>query len=74
MNKPASLPRPLELVSFGDSVGVVLPGEFLAELGLSVGDHVRVAVERDGGSLDAQMAAAREVMSRRRKALAELAK
>lgn len=81
MNKPATFPRSLELVPVGDAVGVVLPAELLEQLGLTVGDHVQFAstaagfaVEPDREGLAAQIGAARDVMRRRRAALAELAK
>ena len=80
MNKPASF-RLIELVPIGDAVGVVLPPELLERLGVGIGDHVSIAetpagleVEADRESEAAQMAVAREVMRRRRRALAELAK
>ena len=81
MNKPFSPPRELKLVKIGNSVGVILPKPVLAKLGVTVGDTVSVVDTPDGLELRVrddgfaeQMAAAREVMTRRRKALRELAK
>jgi putative addiction module antidote len=83
MNKQTSLSagRKLKLIKIGNSTGVVLPKELLERIGLAQGDSVSVSADDDGLMLkphDAefaeQMAAAREVMARRRKALRELAK
>ena len=81
MNKPASFPRIVELVAMGDGLGVVLPPELVQRLGLTPGDHLDVADTPDGfaavrgGQIaGGQMAVLREVMVRRRKALAALAK
>lgn len=71
----------LKVRKIGNSAGVVLPKELLAHLESSVGDTLSVAITPRGIELtppeadfDAQMAAAREVMARRKLALAELAK
>lgn len=81
MNKPFSPPHELKLIKVGNSVGVILPKQVLAKLGVTVGDSVNVVDTPEGLELRArddrfaeQMAAAREVMARRRKALRELAK
>lgn len=81
VNKPADFPRSLELVPVGDAVGVVLPAELLERLGLGLGDRLRLADTPDGFAVEpeerssaAQLIVAREVMRRRRQALAELAK
>lgn len=72
---------PLKITKIGNSAGVVLPKELLAHLGVAVGETVSVVttqhgIELRGGEPDfeAQMAAAREVMARRKRALRELAK
>lgn len=82
MNKPFVTPHELKLIKIGNSVGVILPKSVLARLGVvAPGDTVSVVDTPDGLELRApdhgfaeQMAAAREVMARRRKALRELAK
>ncbi len=73
--------KPMKLIPIGNSTGVILPKELLARLRLGQGDAVSVA-ETPGGielrpyeeDFEAQMAAARSVMRRRRAALRELAK
>jgi putative addiction module antidote len=71
----------LKVTKIGNSAGIVLPKELLAHLDSAVGDTLSVAKTPRGIELtppesdfDAQMAAAREVMARRKRALAELAK
>lgn len=73
--------KSLKLIPVGNSTGVILPREMLAELGLRQGDSVAVVRTPAGYELRAgsedfqeQMAAARAVMQRRRAALRELAK
>lgn len=83
MNMPVSIkpPRELKLVKIGNSVGVVLPKEVLAHMGVGLGDSVDIVDQPDGLAMRRhdkgfaeQMQAARAVMKRRRDALAELAK
>jgi putative addiction module antidote len=71
----------LRLRAIGNSVGVVLPKELLAKLGLREGDTLHVVESPDGLRLkradpdfERQMEVAREVMRRRRAVLRELAK
>lgn len=71
----------LKITKIGNSAGVVLPKELLAHLGAQVGETLSVVVTPRGIELssteadfEAQMAAAREVMARRKQALRELAK
>ena len=71
----------LKVTKIGNSAGIVLPKELLAQLGTAIGDTLSVAKTPRGIELtppetdfDAQMAAARDVMVRRKRALAELAK
>jgi putative addiction module antidote len=73
--------KPLKLIRIGNSTGVILPKDVLAELGAEQGDTISYIKTPDGVELrtgdsdfDAQMKVAREVMRRRRKALRELAK
>jgi putative addiction module antidote len=73
--------QPLKLIAIGNSVGVVLPKEVLAKLGLGKGDTVTVTEVPDGIALraydadfGAQMDAARAIMRKRRAVLRELAK
>lgn len=70
----------LKIKKIGNSAGVILPKELLAHLDVGIGDVVAVSRTPRGIELtppdadfDAQMAAAREVMERRRRALRELA-
>ncbi|MFN3944997.1 MAG: AbrB/MazE/SpoVT family DNA-binding domain-containing protein [Allosphingosinicella sp.] len=71
----------LKVTKIGNSAGVILPKDLLAELGVEVGGTLSVSRTPRGIELsvpradfEAQMAAAREVMRRRRIALRELAK
>jgi putative addiction module antidote len=71
----------LKLTSIGNSVGVILPKEVLARLGVGKGDTL-FAVETDGGlrlttsdpEFEKQMEVARQVMKKRRTVLRALAK
>lgn len=71
----------LKLTSIGNSLGVILPKELLAKLGVSKGDTL-FAVETDNGirltttdpDFETQMGVAREIMKKRRAVLRELAK
>ena len=71
----------LKLTAIGNSVGVILPKEVLAKLGVGKGDTL-FAVETDEGirltttdpEFQAQMDVARQVMKKRRAVLRELAK
>lgn len=71
----------LKIKKIGNSAGVILPKELLAHLEVEVGGTLAVARTPRGIELsapeadfDAQMAVAREVMARRKRALRELAK
>lgn len=71
----------LKITRIGNSAGIILPKELLAHLGAQVGETLSVVATPRGIELssaepdfDAQMAAAREVMARRKRALRELAK
>jgi putative addiction module antidote len=71
----------LKLTQIGNSVGVILPRELLAKLGMAKGDTVYAIDEPDGVRLTvadpdfaAQMDVARRVMKERRAVLRELAK
>ncbi len=71
----------LKLISVGNSVGVILPKDILARLGMEKGDSLFAIEGPDGLQLsvrdpehEAQMAVAREVMHERRGALRELAR
>ena len=71
----------LKLTAIGNSVGVILPKEVLARLGVGKGDTL-FAVETDGGlrlttsdpDFEKQMEVARQVMKKRRTVLRALAK
>ncbi len=77
----ARMNTPLKLTKIGNSTGVILPKELLARLGAKAGDYLSIA-STDGGieitphraDFETQMAAARDVMERRKRALRELAK
>ena len=71
----------LKIKKIGNSAGLILPKEVLAQLGAEIGDSLSVVKTPRGVELspaqpdfDTQMAIAREVMARRRQALRELAK
>jgi putative addiction module antidote len=71
----------LKITRIGNSAGVVLPKDVLAHLDAEVGKVLSVVTTPRGIELsaaepdfEAQMAAAREVMARRKRALSELAK
>lgn len=71
----------LKVTKIGNSAGVVLPKEVLAHLDVAVGGTLSVTRTPRGIELSApeadfetQMAVAREVMVRRKRALRELAK
>ena len=81
MNAPFTPAKRLKLIKIGNSVGVILPKETLAKMGVELGDLVDVTDSPEGIGLRrhddgfaAQMEAARDVMKRRRNALRELAK
>ena len=70
-----------KLTAIGNSVGLILPKEVLARLGVGKGDTL-FAVETDGGlrlttsdpDFEKQMEVARQVMKKRRTVLRALAK
>ncbi len=71
----------LKLRAIGNSVGVVLPKDILAQLGVGEGDTLYAITTPDGVRLttsspqfEADMAEAEAIMSRRRAVLRELAK
>ena len=71
----------IKVTQIGNSAGVILPKEILARLKVEKGDMLYVTELDDGVQLriydpefEAQMAAARGVMKRRRQVLRELAK
>ena len=71
----------LKLTQIGNSVGVILPKELLAKLGVGKGDTLYAIDQPDGIKLtvadpefEAQMELARKLMKRWRNVLRELAK
>ena len=71
----------LKLIQIGNSVGVVLPKEILAQLDVDKGDSLffsstpnGVRITATNPEFEAQMTAARGIMKKRRNVLAELAK
>ncbi len=71
----------LKVIKIGNSAGVILPKELLAQLRVELGDTLSADNTEHGIELrhhdeefEEQMAVAREVMGRRRRALRELAK
>jgi putative addiction module antidote len=71
----------LKVTKIGNSAGVILPKELLTHLDTAIGGTLAVSKTPRGVELtspeadfDAQMAVARDVMAKRKRALAELAK
>jgi len=71
----------LKLTQIGNSVGVILPKDLLARLGVTKGDKIHAIEQPDGVRLttaepefEAQMEVARQIMKKRRNVLRELAK
>ena len=71
----------LKLTTIGNSVGMVLPKELLARLGVGKGDTLYANETEDGlrltvsdAEFEAQMKVARRIMHERRAVLRELAK
>ncbi|MCA3269012.1 MAG: AbrB/MazE/SpoVT family DNA-binding domain-containing protein [Alphaproteobacteria bacterium] len=72
----------LNLTQIGNSVGVILPKELLAEMNISKGDKIYWTRAADGDyrispynpDFALRMEAAREIMRKRRNVLRELAK
>jgi len=71
----------LKVTQIGNSLGVILPKELLAKLGVTKGDTVHAIETPEGIRLtvaepdfEAQMKVARQVMRERRAVLRELAK
>jgi len=71
----------LKLTQIGNSVGVILPKEVLSMLRVEKGDTLYMTEAPDGlritphsPEFEKQMAAARDIMKKRRAALRELAK
>jgi putative addiction module antidote len=71
----------LRLTQIGNSVGVILPKEMLANLKLEKGESIYVTETPDGYAItphdpvfEQQMMAAQQIMKKRRNALHELAK
>ncbi len=71
----------IKITKIGNSAGIILPKDVLAHLETGVGETLSISKTPRGIELtapesdfDAQMAVARDVMARRKRALAELAK
>ena len=71
----------LKVISVGNSLGVILPRELLAKLGVEKGDTLFATDVPDGiqvsvreSVFEEQMAVARRIMKERRAVLRELAK
>ncbi len=71
----------VKITAIGNSAGIILPREVLAQLGVDKGDTLSVVTTPNGIELsaydptfDEQMKVARDVMARYRNALRELAK
>ena len=71
----------LKLIQIGNSVGVVLPKEILAQMNVDKGDSLFLSAAPNGMRItttnpefETQMTAARSIMKKRRDVLAELAK
>lgn len=70
-----------KLVGVGNSTGIIIGRELLAESGFAQGEDVilkaspgRIEIEAADDDFERQMKIARDVMQRRRKALRQLAK
>lgn len=81
MNVPFKTAKKLKLIKIGNSMGVILPKEVLAKLGVEAGDSLDLSdtpegihIQRHDEGFAEQMEVARAVMKRRRNALRELAK
>jgi putative addiction module antidote len=73
--------KQVKLISVGNSTGVLISRELLTESGFALGEEVvikaspgRIEIEAADDDFERQMAVARDVMQRRRKALRQLAK
>jgi putative addiction module antidote len=71
----------LKLTSIGNSIGMILPREMLARLGMEKGDTLFISETPDGFTVstsdpdfEAQMAVAERIMKERQAVLRELAK
>jgi putative addiction module antidote len=71
----------VKITAIGNSAGIILPKEVLAQLGVDKGDSLSVVTTPNGIELsaydptfDEQMKIARDIMARYRNALRELAK
>ncbi len=71
----------LRLIKIGNSVGVILPKDLMAELNVEAGETLVATSAKDGVRLSAydpehgeQLERARAIMKKRRHALRELAK
>lgn len=80
MNKPLSA-KTSKIVKIGNSAGIILSKNMLAQLGVALGDSISLIDTEQGVELRAfqpdleqQMAVARKVMARRVNALRELAR
>ena len=81
MNKPMNIAKKGKLIAIGNSKGVILPKDIIAQLNLAEGDELSFSMTPDGVQIrpfdpefEDQMATMRDVMKRRRNALRELAK
>lgn len=73
--------KTLKIIKVGNSAGVILPKDELDRLDLEVGSELSYAAKPQGFELsvpddefDRQMAIARKIMEKRKRALRELAK
>ena len=81
MNASMKIAKKLKLIKIGNSMGVILPKDVLAKLGVEAGDSLDLSdtpegiqIRRHDGGFAEQRELARAVMKRRRDALRELAK
>jgi antitoxin component of MazEF toxin-antitoxin module len=68
-----------KVIKIGDGLGIILPKKLLAHLKAGVGDTLTATVKADGVDLvladvnfDQQLASARDVMAKRKRALSKL--
>ena len=71
----------VRIIKVGNSVGITLPSDIVRRRGLKPGDQLNLAddgltisLTEPSDDFESQMATAREVMARRKRALRELAK
>lgn len=77
----ARMNKALKITKIGNSAGIILPKELLEHLSVEAGEEISavltprgIELSRREASFEEQMAVARDVMKKRKRALRELAK